>query len=79
MAKSEKKERKFKIELSISCTELRDVDTISKSDPVCFLYRAGNGKAAAAANDSDDDKWSLVGRTEMISNNLNPKVKLFCS
>ena len=69
-----------KIELSISCKKLRDMDRLSKSDPVCFLY--SYAKAAAAANLSptaidDDSAWSLVGRTEMIDNNLNPKVKDF--
>ena len=85
MATNEERRRKGmqarpKIELLISCKKLRDMDRLSKSDPVCFLY--SYAKAAAAADlsptDIDDNSaWSLVGRTEMIDNNLNSKVKDF--
>ena len=51
-----------KVELSISCTNLKDMDVFSKSDPVVFLYeRRGR-------------EWQKLGRTEVIDNNLNPKV-----
>lgn len=53
-----------KVELSISCTNLKDMDVFSKSDPVVFLYEK-RGK-----------EWQKIGRTEVIDNNLNPKV--FC-
>ena len=52
-----------KIELSISCTDLKDLDTFSKSDPVVFLF------------EKRGQKWIKIGRTEMIDDNLNPKVQ----
>ena len=51
-----------KVELSISCSNLKNLDYFSKSDPVVFLYT----KVQA--------DWVKVGRTEFIDNNLNPKV-----
>ena len=57
-----------KVELSISCTNLKDMDVFSKSDPVVFLYEK-RGR-----------EWQKLGRTEVIDNNLNPKVNIFhCS
>lgn len=53
-----------KVELSISCTNLKDLDVFSKSDPVVFLYEK-RGR-----------EWQKLGRTEVIDNNLNPKVLL---
>ena len=59
------------------------MDRLSRSDPVCFLYNYT--KAAMMADFSpklpstdidDDSAWSLVERTEMIDNDLNPKVKI---
>ena len=49
------------VELSIYCTNLKDADIFSKSDPVCVLFENRVGK------------WVEVGRTEMILNCLNPK------
>ena len=51
-----------KVELSISCTNLKDLDYFSKSDPVVFLY------------EQKGQRWEKIGRTEVIDNNLNPKV-----
>ena len=54
-----------KLELSISCTNLKDLDHFSKSDPCVFLqHQVGR-------------EWVRLGRTEVIDNNLSPKV-LFC-
>ena len=50
------------VELSISCNRLKDLDHFSKSDPAVFLY------------EKKDHDWSKLGRTEVIENNLNPKV-----
>ncbi len=51
-----------KVELSISCTNLKDLDYFSKSDPVVYLFeRRGQ-------------HWEKINRTEVIDNNLNPKV-----
>ncbi len=54
-----------KIELSISCSDLVDLDTFSKSDPIVYLY------------EKKGPSWVPLGRTEMIDDNLNPKVCLF--
>ena len=51
-----------KVELSVECSNLKDLDTFSKSDPCVFLYEK-KGK-----------DWIKLGRTEVIDNNLNPKV-----
>lgn len=51
------------VELFISCRKLRDLDLLSKSDPVCVLY---------TKNNSADTVWSKVGSTERQNNNLNP-------
>ena len=53
-----------KVELSIACKNLKDLDYFSKSDPVVFLYeRVGQ-------------VWEKLDRSEVIDNNLNPKVGL---
>ena len=51
-----------KVELSISCQNLKDLDYFSKSDPSLFLY------------EKRGQIWEKIGRTEVIDNNLNPKV-----
>ena len=51
-----------KVELSISCSNLKDLDTFSRSDPAVFVYEA-RGR-----------EWLKLGRTEVVDNNLNPKV-----
>ncbi len=57
-----------KIILSLSCRNLKDLDTFSKSDPEVHVYLK-NGKQG---------NYGLLGKTEMILNNLNPDfVKTF--
>ncbi|KAM5156592.1 copine-3-like [Mantella aurantiaca] len=51
-----------KVELSISCDNLMDKDIFSKSDPLCVLLMNTSGQ-----------QWYEVGRTEKISNCLNPR------
>ena len=51
-----------KVELSISCSNLKDLDHFSKSDPAVFLY------------EQKGQSWEKIGRTEVIDNNLNPTV-----
>lgn len=51
------------VELSVSCKNLRNLDTFSKSDPLCALFMEEFGGKG----------WAEVGRTEMIVNNLNPE------
>uniref|UniRef100_A0A3Q3MLK0 Copine 3 n=1 Tax=Mastacembelus armatus TaxID=205130 RepID=A0A3Q3MLK0_9TELE len=50
------------VALSISCENLLDMDTFSKSDPLCVLHMSTSGS-----------HWSEIGRTEKIQNSLNPK------
>ena len=50
-----------KLELSVSCSSLKNKDTFSKSDPLCILFEKRGGK------------WAELDRTEMIHNNLNPQ------
>ena len=52
-----------KVELSLSCSNLKDLDVFSKSDPVVFLY------------EQKGSEWVKLGRTEVIDDNLNPKVQ----
>ena len=52
-----------KIELSISCRRLRDKDVFSKSDPMAVLFKKPTKNAK---------NWIEIGRTERISDNLNP-------
>ncbi|XP_061522131.1 copine-3-like isoform X3 [Phycodurus eques] len=51
-----------RVELTISCENLMDMDVFSKSDPLCALYINASGS-----------QWHELGRTEMILNCLNPK------
>ncbi|KAF7711588.1 copine-9-like isoform X1 [Silurus meridionalis] len=51
-----------KIEVTVSCRSLLDMDTFSKSDPVVVLYIQGIGTK----------EWREYGRTEVIDNTLNP-------
>ena len=55
------------VELSISCSNLKDLDTFSKSDPVVFLF------------EKKGQQWIKIGRTEVIDDNLNPKVDNLCT
>ncbi|XP_053377222.1 copine-8-like isoform X1 [Mercenaria mercenaria] len=50
------------VEISVSCRGLRDLDTFSKSDPLCVLF----------TRDGKTGSYYEFGRTEMISDNLNP-------
>ncbi|XP_034528857.1 copine-8 [Notolabrus celidotus] len=51
-----------KVEITVSCRNLLDMDTFSKSDPLCVLYTQGLG----------NKEWREFGRTEVIDNTLNP-------
>eukprot|EP00112_Aurelia_sp_Birch-Aquarium-sp1_P009496 Seg2080.8 transcript_id=Seg2080.8/GoldUCD/mRNA.D3Y31 product=Copine-8 protein_id=Seg2080.8/GoldUCD/D3Y31 len=50
------------VELHISCRDLLDMDTFSKSDPVAVLN----------VFDKTKKSWKEYGRTEVIMDNLNP-------
>ncbi|XP_078054066.1 copine-5 isoform X3 [Mustelus asterias] len=51
-----------KVEITVSCRNLLDKDTFSKSDPLCVLYVQG----------IETIQWREFGRTEVIDNSLNP-------
>ncbi|XP_033106562.1 copine-8-like isoform X2 [Anneissia japonica] len=51
-----------KVELTVSCRKLRDMDVFSKSDPFCVFYTV-NPRTG---------QYQESGRTETIDNNLNP-------
>ncbi|KAM9369368.1 copine-5 [Phaethornis superciliosus] len=51
-----------RVELTVSCRQLLDKDTFSKSDPLCVLYTQRPGCR----------QWREFGRTEVIDNSLNP-------
>ncbi|XP_039605791.1 copine-5-like [Polypterus senegalus] len=51
-----------KVEITVSCRNLLDKDTFSKSDPLCVLYIQG----------IESKQWREFGRTEVIDNTLNP-------
>jgi len=57
-----------KVELSLSCSGLADMDTFSKSDPFAVLYQQS----------SHTGNWVYVDRTETVDNTLCPSwVKKF--
>lgn len=54
-----------KIELSLSCTNLMDLDIASKSDPYCLLSMKEKWQ--------DNLSWKQIARTETIDNCLHPQ------
>ena len=59
-----------KVELYISCTKLVNKDTFSKSDPFAVLFENKGGPRK-----SSDIGWIQLDKTEVIYDNLNPKVR----
>ncbi len=51
------------VDLTLRCANLKDKDVLSKSDPVAVVFEKIKGT----------QNWREVGRTERISNDLNPK------
>ena len=58
-----------KVELYISCTKLTNKDTFSKSDPFAVLFENKTGPRK-----SREAGWVQLDKTEVIYDNLNPKV-----
>ncbi|KAL4859813.1 Copine-5 [Chlorella vulgaris] len=54
------------VEVSVKCRNLRDLDTFSKSDPMCVLLEADSPAGGGAR------QWSEVARSDIVANNLNP-------
>ncbi|XP_065195164.1 copine-1-like [Sycon ciliatum] len=59
-------EFKTQVQLLISCTNLVDKDILSKSDPICVV------DMLQGTIDASRGKFTEVGRTEHIKDNLNP-------
>ena len=53
-----------KVELSVKCEDLKNMDFFSKSDPIVVMYLKRGGHNA---------KYQEIGRTEIIWDNLNPE------
>ena len=51
------------VEISVRCSDLLDLDIMSKSDPMCVVFQKA----------SNPSQWHEIGRTEMISDTLNPQ------
>lgn len=49
-----------KLQLFISCSNLKDVDILGSSDPFVIIYM------------KEGEVWKQIGKTEMIKDNLNP-------
>ena len=54
-------EPKSTVELFISCSNLKNKDLLSKSDPLCEV-KIGDQQNGGVV-------WSVLGRTEMVLNN----------
>ena len=54
-----------RVEFHISCKNLPDLDTFSKSDPMVLV----------SLKDPESGEYKELGRTECIKNNLNPSFK----
>jgi len=51
-----------KVQLSISCRNLANLDYLTNSDPLCLVYMQNQANQG----------YFFIGQTEMINNNLNP-------
>ena len=50
------------VEIFVSCRDLKNLDTFSKSDPIVKIYM----------QNEKTKQWVLIGETERVMNNLNP-------
>jgi len=57
-----------KVEIRISCTNLPNFDTFSKSDPKVFIFL----EKTVFKDSSSTSIWEKIGSTERIKNNDNP-------
>ena len=56
----------MQVNLFVSGRKLRDLDTFSKSDPMCFLYQRSHNPQ------NRKTQWHKIGQTEQVKNSLNP-------
>lgn len=59
-----------KVELSLSCFGLKNLDLLSKSDPFVVLYLKESTNSLV---DPSNTTWREVKRTDTIWDNLNPE------
>ena len=52
-----------RVELLLHCTDLANLDTFTKTDPMCVVFIKQFGQ------------WREYGRTEAVQESLNPKVR----
>ena len=53
----------YRIQLFISCRDLKNLDFMSKSDPICHVHVKKDTKQAF---------WTKFSSTEQVKDNLNP-------
>ena len=50
------------VEIFVSCRDLKNLDTFSKSDPIVKIFM----------KNEKTKQWMPIGETERVMNNLNP-------
>lgn len=58
-----------KVEIHLSCKHLPNLDSMSKTDPKLFVFI----EEKTYQNGCENSNWILVGSTETVKNDLNPK------
>lgn len=67
-----------KYHFKVNCSNVKDIEFITKSDPFIRIYRPSQEyESAEMGSDVPDDGWVLVHETEFYRNNLNPSYKPF--
>jgi hypothetical protein len=66
-----------KVEIFVSCRNLKDLDTGSLSDPFCILEeyvepRINRTYGGGTMQQGNQAKWVEIGRSEIVVNSLNP-------
>ena len=63
---------------SVSCSNVKDLETFSKSDPFISIFRATPGTGYGMdPSQMADDTWHKVHDTECVKDNLNPTFRDF--
>eukprot|EP01006_Ploeotia_vitrea_P060002 TRINITY_DN75131_c0_g1_i1.p1 TRINITY_DN75131_c0_g1~~TRINITY_DN75131_c0_g1_i1.p1 ORF type:complete len:705 (+),score=70.83 TRINITY_DN75131_c0_g1_i1:34-2148(+) len=65
-------EMRTPVELTISCTNLIDMDTFSKSDPFVVVYESNIAVNTMISQQQQQGKMVQLGKTEVVWDNLNP-------
>ena len=63
---------------NISCSNVKDIETFSKSDPFLRIYRAAPGIGYGMdPSQYSEDSWTKIHDTECVKDNLNPVFREF--